>query len=198
MAKGRSGSRATFGVPELATADDCDDGEEVSKVSKVAISKAPDVLHNHTRTHIQSITHSQMPGSRYSRRLHQESCALRIKVAVSKAPHLGAPGRTWACRHRRRTRRRLRPGGMKGGPGFRVPMPRHVCARGASMRRPSMHGASIAIDAPRMESKLSLSRNPVRIFYFCKISLRESVTPKGKRRPRPLVCVCRQGAWDAE
>ena len=34
------------GPERLATADDCDDGEEISRVRFVAISKAPDVLHN--------------------------------------------------------------------------------------------------------------------------------------------------------
>ena len=33
-------------------------------------------------THTHSITHGQMPGSRYSRRLHRESWALRGMVAV--------------------------------------------------------------------------------------------------------------------
>ena len=35
------------------------------------------------------------------------------------------------------------PGGLMGGPcGFRIPMTRPVCARGAPKRRPSMHGAN--------------------------------------------------------
>ena len=52
------------------------------------MSKAPDVLHNRTGTHTHSTTHGQMPGSRYSRRLHRESWALGGMVAVSKAPGL--------------------------------------------------------------------------------------------------------------
>ena len=121
-------------------------------------------------THTHSITHGQMPGSRYSRRLHRESWALRVTVAVSKAPGR-ACGRGGMGRRGRRTRRRLRlenavtriagerastrrqtsatyiyikdPGGSMGGPcGFRIPMTRPVCARGAPKRRPSMHGAN--------------------------------------------------------
>ena len=45
---------------------------------KPLISKAPDILHNRTGTHTHSITHGQMPRSRYSRRLHSESWALRV------------------------------------------------------------------------------------------------------------------------
>ena len=121
-------------------------------------------------THTHSTTHGQMPGSRYSRRLHRESWALRGMVAVSKAPGR-ACGRGGMGRHGRRTRRRLRlenavtriagerastrrqasatyiyikdPGESMGGPcGFRIPMTRPVCARGAPKRRPSMHGAN--------------------------------------------------------
>ena len=123
-------------------------------------------------THTHAITHGQMPGSRYrySQRLHRESWALRGMVAVSKAPGR-ACGRGGMGRHGRRTRRRLRlenavtriagerastrrqasatyiyikhPGGSMGGPcGFRIPMTRPVCARGAPKRRPSMHGAN--------------------------------------------------------
>ena len=58
-------------------------------------------------THTHSTTHGQMPGSRYSRRLHRESWALRGMVAESKAPGR-ACGRGGMGRHGRRTRRRLR------------------------------------------------------------------------------------------
>ena len=116
-------------------------------------------------THTHSTTHGQMPGSRYSRRLHRGGM-----VAGSKAPGR-ACGRGGMGRRGRRTRRRLRlenavtriagerastrrqasatyiyikdPGGSMGGPcGFRIPMTRPVCAWGAPKRRPSMHGAN--------------------------------------------------------
>ena len=137
-------------------------------------------------THTHSTTHGQMPGSRYSRRLHRESWALRGMVAESKAPGR-ACGRGGMGRHGRRTRRRLRlenavtriagerastrrqasatyiyikdPGGLMGGPcGFRIPMTRPVCARGAPKRRPSVHGANSVSDDVRIESNFLCSR----------------------------------------
>ena len=122
-------------------------------------------------THTHSTTHGQMPGSRYSRRLHRGGM-----VAGSKAPGR-ACGRGGMGRRGRRTRRRLRlenavtriagerastrrqasatyiyikdPGGSMGGPcGFRIPMTRPVCARGAPKRRPSMHGANSPLGTP--------------------------------------------------
>ena len=102
--------------------------------------------------------------------LHLPGLGSQGLVAVSKAPER-ACGRGGMGRRGRRTRRRLRlenavtriagerastrrqasatyiyikdPGGLMGGPcGFRIPMTRPVCARGAPKRRPSMHGAN--------------------------------------------------------
>ena len=55
-------------------------------------------------THTHSTTHGQMPGSRYSRRLHRESWALGFMVAVSKAPGR-ACGRRGMCAARTLSRR---------------------------------------------------------------------------------------------
>ena len=153
-----------FAGPGLATADDCDDGEEVSRVrlrhpkhlmsctiatahtltalsGTVAVAKAPGRAcrrggvctrtssrqgptggvstgneysiqrpdasmttgERSVLTHTHSTTHGQMPGSRYSRRLHRESWALRGMVAVSKAPGRACGNLNTAIRHERET-----------------------------------------------------------------------------------------------
>ena len=83
--KGEKWIAQHFAGPGLATADDCDDGEEVSRVRlpypKHLMSCTIALAHTLAPSH-----KGQMPGSRYSRRLHRESCALRVTVAVSKAP----------------------------------------------------------------------------------------------------------------
>jgi len=154
--------------PGLATADDCDDGEEVSRVGlrypKHLISCTITLAHTLTPSHTVRCLDRSTAGDCIGR-----AVLSGFKVAVSKA-HGRACGRGGMGKHRRRTRRRLRlenavtriagerasarrqasatyiyikdPGGSMGGPcGFRIPMTRPVCARGAPKRRPSMHGA---------------------------------------------------------
>ena len=159
-------------------------------------------------THTHSITHGQMPGSRYSRRLHRESWALRGMVAVSKAPGR-ACGRGGMGRHGRRTRRRLRlenavtgiagerastrrqasatymyikdPGESMGGPcGFRIPMTRPVCARGAPKRRPSMHGANSPPFAGR-KSPTIVKRQSFGFLKRRELALSNSIEASSKR-----------------
>ena len=71
--------------PGLATADDCDEGEEVSRVRlrypKHLMSCTIALAHTLTPSH----SVRKMPASRYSQRLHRESWALRGTVAVSQA-----------------------------------------------------------------------------------------------------------------
>ena len=77
------------------------------------MSKAPDVLHNHPCTHSLSITHGQVPGSLYSRRLHREmmmfitisagelcsreGCGIRLHSRANGVPPYTVNGLLWVA-----------------------------------------------------------------------------------------------------